>query len=432
MTAGETDALVEWIAARRWFRSKTKARTGAEVVESIRVGDVDVPLVRINFSDATSEVYIAPRVGQEDAFARGFGDVLIDAIRQGKSFGALRTHRFGEIPETEPARVGSAEQTNTTLMFGDRMIMKVYRKLDEGPNPEVEILRMLAGNNSVPTPQLLGEVTFNDSAVAIVQTFVKSRGDAWAATLESLAEYVRDPKRLPLEVARAAKLGTATAALHRALSVDAEPFNNEDRDAVVTTARENLDRLIRTLRTRLDLVPRDTREAVDRLVASASEIGSRLEQAASMSFATRRTRIHGDFHLGQVLVTPDDNFVIIDFEGEPARSLAERRQKSMPLRDVAGMLRSFDYAAVTALRASSAESKEAIDAWKAAVSAAFVDAWRKGVEGSAAAPASDAEARLLLDLYLVDKGVYEVSYELDNRPGWLSIPVEGLLSLLEA
>ncbi len=430
----KVDELVEWIAARRWFRSRTRARVGGEIASTVRVRDVDVQFVRVRYADGASEVYVVALSGDEDAFAHGFADVLLDAIRAGESFGALRTHRYGELPESEPGRVGTAEQTNTTILFGRQMIMKVYRKLEEGPNPEVEILRMLAGHPSLPAPQLLGEIELDGAAVAMVQTFVESRGDAWATTLQHLADYARDPSRLPAELARAAKLGAATAALHRALSVETEPFGDAERDGVVSRARENLDRLVRTLRTRGDLVPRDTRPAVDQLLARASELSGRLNRAASMSFATRRTRIHGDYHLGQVLVTPSDDFVIIDFEGEPARSLAERRAKSLPLRDVAGMLRSFDYAGVTALRAAAPDRdrKEAIDAWKLAVSRAFVDAWRAGVAGSAAAPASDEEARVLLDLYLVDKGIYEVAYELDHRPAWLAIPVEGLLSLLEA
>lgn len=423
--------LVEWIAARRWFRSKTRARAGGEILETVSVGDVDVQLVRVLYEDGSNEVYVVALAGDDDAFAHGFADVLLDAIRNEQSFGALRTRKYGDLPRTEQGRVGTAEQTNTTILFGRRMIMKLYRKLEEGPNPEVEILRMLAANPAVPTPRLLGEIDFNGAAVAMVQTYVESRGDAWSTTLEGLVEYAKDSSRLPAEVARASKLGAATAALHRALAVETEPFGDAERDAVVTRARENLERLTRTLRARGDLVPPDARAAVDALLARAPELSARLHRAASTSFATRRTRIHGDYHLGQVLVTPHDDFVIIDFEGEPARSLAERRETSMPLRDVAGMLRSFDYAAVTALRAASPESRAALDAWKRAVSRAFVEAWRAGVEGSAAAPASDEEARVLLDLYLVDKGIYEVSYELDNRPGWLAIPVEGLLSLLE-
>jgi maltose alpha-D-glucosyltransferase/alpha-amylase len=318
-------------------------------------------------------------------------------------------------------------------MFGDRLIMKVYRVTVEGPNPEVEILRFLA-DKPVPTPKLAGEIEWvreghEPAAVAVLSTFIKSKGDAWAVTLEALRALLAGTTTLEAETKRAALLGKRTAELHRALASDPNDpaFAPEPvRGPIVDHARESLERLLDKLRGHSD-------EAVQRLVAAAPKLRARLDEVAGMSLASKRIRVHGDYHLGQVLVTPDDDFVIIDFEGEPARSLAERRDKSLPLRDVAGMLRSFDYAAVTAFReaVTSEKNRATIDAWRRAVSDAFVEAWRSGVEGSAAAPANDREARALLDLFLLDKAVYEVGYELDNRPGWLSIPVEGLLSLTE-
>ena len=447
--------LIDWIARQRWFRSKTRARSGGEIVESVQVGELSLTFVRVRYVDGGSETYVvglAPiandkpgipehaRIGDGtyDALATGeLADRMLAAIRDQQAIGPLHTSRTGvDLDRVPAARVGTAEQTNTAMFFGDRLIMKVYRSIVEGENPEVEILRFLAAHPSVPTPRLAGEIEYRGAAVAMVQTFVPSKGDAWSATLESIAAYLADPTRLAGEVERARRLGTRTAALHRALATatDDPAFASESMDnceKIVATARENLDRLVRTLRTRGDLVQHDTRAPVDTLLTHASELNGRLSRAASMTLATKRTRIHGDYHLGQVLVTPDDDFVIIDFEGEPARSIAERREKSMPLRDVAGMLRSFDYAAVTALRAATPRAAHLVAAWKRAVSEAFVAAWREGVAGSDAAPASDEEARVLLDLFLVDKGIYEVAYELDNRPGWLSIPVEGLLSLLE-
>lgn len=446
--------LVDWIANQRWFRSKTRARRGGEIVESVALGEMSLTFVRIDYVDGGTETYVVGVTGEKpgvpeharigdgtcDALATGeVAERIVSAMREQQSIGPLHTWRGDvDLNDLPAARAGTAEQTNTTVFFGDRLIMKVYRSIVPGENPEVEILRFLAAHPDVPTPRLAGEMSYRGAALAIVQTFVPSKGDAWSATLASLAAYVVDSTRLPLEIERARRLGTRTAALHRALAASTtnpafapEPMTNCAE--IVANARKNLDRLVTTLRTRSDLVPTDTRAAVDALLARTSELGGRLSRAASMTFATKVTRIHGDYHLGQVLVTPDDDYVIIDFEGEPARSLAERRAKSMPLRDVAGMLRSFDYAAVTALRAtpSATESSKTIKQWKRAVSDAFVTAWREGVDGSDAAPATDDEARVLLDLYLVDKGVYEVAYELDNRPGWLSIPVEGLLSLLE-
>jgi len=453
--------LAEWIAARRWFRSKTRARKGIEIVDRVAVNQIDVLFVRVEFADGGDEVYIvplatAPRLGAEhvhaivsseagvyDALATGeLADAFAAAIRERRSFGDARSMlraTSGEVnlADLPPARVGTAEQTNTAVMFGDRLIMKVYRRTIEGPNPEVEILRFLA-NKSVPTPRLAGEIEWireghEPAAVAVLSTFIKSKGDAWAVTLDALRALIAGQTTLHAETERASLLGRRTAELHRALASDSNdpafaPEPVHDRDALVAGARESLERMIEKLRTRPELIAEEAKGSVARLIQEAPRLGARLDEVDGMSLASKRIRVHGDYHLGQVLVTPDDDFVIIDFEGEPARTLEERRAKSLPLRDVAGMLRSFDYAAVTALR-EALTNHELVERWRDAVSDAFVRAWRDGVEGSAAAPADDREARALLDLFLLDKAVYEVGYELDNRPAWLSIPVEGLLAL---
>jgi trehalose synthase-fused probable maltokinase len=378
------------IASARWFRSKSRPRRGVSVID--RLPDLGIEITRVDYEDGGHELYV---VGDNIA------DGLLRAIREGHP--SLKTWH-GDLPDVPPARVGSAEQSNTTAFFGDRLIMKIYRLLVQGENPEVEILRYLAKHPSVPTPRLLGEAEYRGAALAMVQTFVPSKGDAWSATLDRIARGDRD-------ASWARRLGERTAALHRALAAGTDAaFAPEPFDAsVIAASRDNLTKLV-------------AKGRVPELAQRAEQIDARLARAANMQFATKRIRIHGDYHLGQVLVTPDDDFVIIDFEGEPARPLEERRAKSMPLRDVAGMLRSFDYAAVTAKAGAE---------WKRAVSDAFVNAWRAGVAGSLAAPANDEEMRALLDLYLVDKAVYEVAYELDNRPDWVSVPVNGLLSLLE-
>lgn len=398
-------ALLDSLARERWFRSKARARVGGEVIEALRVGDVTLQFVRVRYEEGDDEVYVLGSPPE------ALGDALMNAIRDGAPE-PLRAHRTDvDLNGLPPARLASAEQSNSAYFFGERVILKLYRRIVEGENPEVEILRFLASHKSVPTPQLAGELEYRGAALAMAQTFVASRGDAWGTTLAALKEL-----DMPTEVDRAVRLGKATAELHRALASGTEPaFAPEPFDAapVVARARENLQRLAPRLQSHPDGA---------RLLPRVPALDERLSRAARR-FETPKIRVHGDYHLGQVLVTPDDEFVIIDFEGEPARTLEERRSKSMPLRDVAGMLRSYDYAAVTAGLTE--------PTWKRAVSAAFVDAWRAGVAGSAAAPASDEEARVLLDLYLIDKGIYEVAYELDNRPTWVSIPVDGLFSLLE-
>jgi len=466
------DELAEWMAQRRWFRSKTRARKGIEVIDRIAVNHVDVLFVRVDFADGGDEVYVVPLtegtrttldhsvVRREastaiyDALATGeLADALALAIRERRTFGDERSKLVArafdvDLEALPAARVGTAEQTNTAVIFGDRLIMKVYRVTVEGENPEVEILRFLA-NKPVPTPRLAGEIEWvrsghQPAAVALLSTFVTSKGDAWSVTLDALRALLAGETTLDAESKRAALLGRRTAELHRALASDPsepafapEPMRN--RDALVKHARESLDRTIEKLRahssrplTQQAAQAAGSNDGVARLIAAAPRLRARLDEVAGMDLRSMRIRVHGDYHLGQVLVTPSDDFVIIDFEGEPARTLAERREKSPPLRDVAGMLRSFDYAAVTALREATIDDRNraTIDEWRAATSSAFVGAWREGVEGSAAAPASEREQRALLDLFLLDKAVYEVGYELDNRPAWLPIPVEGLLSLV--
>ncbi|MBI2392169.1 MAG: putative maltokinase [Deltaproteobacteria bacterium] len=477
------DMLSEWIAARRWFKSRTRTRVGADVIEVVPVGPLSAAFVRIVFADGGQEVYIVPlaeatgaeaeRVRRDDAQAvilddhdslvheapAAFAEAMIDAMRESRELrgthAALRGRPgvvdLGGLPKAE---VGRAEQTNTAVRFGQRVIMKIYRSTVAGPNPEVEILRFLAREGArheqVPTPKLAGEVDLVDdrggqAAVAMAQTFVESRGDAWQATLFALSSLLEQARGAPSdaalagEIARARKLGARTAALHRALSSPSEdpaftpePASPADLSAMIAVARASLEHMVSALRkTKL---PDESHAAAARLLAHAGDLDARLVEAGRLPIAAFRTRVHGDYHLGQVLVTPEDDLVIIDFEGEPARSLEERRRKGLAVRDVAGMLRSFDYAAVTALRAAREPERARpwIDAWRRAVSDAFVAAWREGVAGSPAAPADDRDSRALLDLFLIEKAVYEVGYELDHRPTWVSIPIEGLLSLLEA
>lgn len=473
------DVLSEWIAERRWFKSRTRTRVGGDLIEVVPVGPLAAAFVRIAFADGGQEVYVVPlaeatgaeaeRVRRDEAQAvilderdsvvheapAAFAEAMIDAMRESRELrgmhAALRA-KAGVVDLTDlpKAEVGRAEQTNTAVRFGQRVIMKIYRSTVVGPNPEVEILRFLARHEQVPTPKLAGEVDLVDdrggqAAVAMAQTFVESRGDAWQATLSSLSSLLAEARGAPSdaalagEVARARKLGARTAALHRALSSPTEdpaftpePTSPSDLSAMISVARASLEHMVTALRkTKL---PDESHAAAARLLAHAGELDARLVEAGRLPIAAFRTRVHGDYHLGQVLVTPEDDFVIIDFEGEPARSLEERRRKGLAIRDVAGMLRSYDYAAVTALRdaADTERARPWVDAWRRAVSDAFFAAWREGVAGSPAAPADDREARALLDLFVIEKAVYEVGYELDHRPTWVSIPIEGLLSLLEA
>lgn len=484
MSDHDLAALARFVAERRWFRSKARRIVGQQLVDRFEIEGTSVVLLGLRFEAGPEEIYFVPHVSGErivDPLVEGdFGRVLAGIVADERTIrghsGLLRGRKIpgaslGDLP---PARALGAEQSNTTIAFDRRLIMKVYRQTIEGRNPEVEILRFLSIGGPAGVPRLHGELEWihdgRTSAVAMIQDFVPSRGDAWAFWLERLAHVVeqvrsqagagaapappvdspfdliaKDPPQevtavaaRELEIARL--LGERLAGLHVALSTGSDPLfapeslGDAAREALLEKEQAAVRTLSSTLRERRDLVPASAAPMVSRLVERGAEIEERLRSTLARPIATPTIRVHGDLHLGQVLVTPDDDLVIIDFEGEPARTLEERCAKGIPLRDVAGVLRSFDYAAATAEgmvssdRARVAAWLEVVRAWS---SAAFLRAWSAGVAGSAAAPANEAEARRLLDLGLLEKGVYEVGYELNNRPSWLAIPLRGLLALLD-
>jgi maltose alpha-D-glucosyltransferase/alpha-amylase len=219
-----------------------------------------------------------------------------------------------------------------------------------------------------------------------------------------------------------------------------EPTTDRDRDATIAATHAGKERLLRTLRDRPELVPAETRPLVDRLLARAPVLDSILKEAASLRVATKRTRIHGDYHLGQVLVTPEDDFVIIDFEGEPARSLDERRAKRSPLTDVAGMLRSYHYAAYQGLethaatgsvpRGQAAAAASWARFWYGWVAGAFLRAYLSASGDAPFIPRDRGELEDLLVVHVLEKAVYELGYELNNRPDWVGLPLQGIAALV--
>jgi maltose alpha-D-glucosyltransferase/alpha-amylase len=338
---------------------------------------------------------------------------------------ALRAEKPGDPPRVRRMNV---EQSNTSVVIDERIVLKGYRKTHAGPQPELEIARFLDAVGYQNTPALLGYVEYErpdgePMAVCILQRFVEARGDGWSVTLD---ELVRGSA--PIE--RARRLGVRTAELHRAFATpgggaafEPEPTAQADLDAWVAQAHDTARHALDTLAAGLDRVPEAQRADAAALVARRDEILGRMA-APPLDPAVTKTRYHGDYHLGQVLVV-DDDFMIVDFEGEPGRPPEVRRRKSSPLRDVAGMLRSFNYAAVTAGAEAPAQ------AWERDAVAAFLAGYRATIAGCSSYPADPAHAAALLDLFTLEKAFYEMSYELANRPAWLHIPMEGIRAILD-
>ncbi|WP_144183622.1 maltose alpha-D-glucosyltransferase [Elioraea rosea] len=359
------------------------------------------------------------------------------------------------------------EQSNTTMVQGD-VVIKLVRHVIPGIHPEAEMGKALTTEGGFPaTPAFLGDVVHVDAegterTIAVAQAFVRNQGDAWGWTLGQIKRRLDEtlvPDGVAEEAAPAAAapevvetlapflatLGQRVAEMHLALarpSEDAafapEPLRDADvrawRDAAVEEARAAL----ALLAERIDDIPPDARANASSLLEAGDRLLARMRQRLPAVTGGLRTRIHGDLHLGQVLVAAGDA-VIVDFEGEPLRPLDERRAKSTPARDVAGILRSLDYAAEAALReltpyapGTSDPRPELLARWRAEACTTFLAAYQEAIGTSPAWPAEEQERRGLIDLFVAAKAAYELIYELRNRPGWAAIPVRALLELAGA
>ncbi|HYP08245.1 MAG TPA: maltose alpha-D-glucosyltransferase [Bryobacteraceae bacterium] len=520
-----TRLVRELLPTRRWFRSKTRRIRTVTLEDLVPIPEAEAFLsfLRVEFVDGDPEDYMLPvAIASGDAareveeqfrdtvLARleardgsqgvlygalwkpAFADALLNAIarrkrlrgRSGEVVG-VHTKEFrgiwgGRHPNLQP-RISQAEQSNSSIIYGDRFILKLFRKVESGMNPDIEISQFLTAVKFTQTPALAGYLEYrrdNGESVqlAILQGFVQNHGDAWNYTLDALGRFFEralastepHPALGPAEqhplvlmtqeppmrvndlvgeyLDRARLLGLRTAQMHNALARDGgnpdfshEPLSEHYRQGLYHGMLSLTDRTLQTLRLKIGSLPDSVADEAQWLLDREGELRDRFRLLRTMRTEAVRIRHHGDFHLGQVLYTGQD-FVIIDFEGEPARPLSERRLKRSPLRDVAGMIRSFQYAAYAALfgqvpgvtaRAEDLERLRAFaEHWTAWVSAAFLKGYLEEAAHAPYIPRSPEALRTLLDAYLLEKAVYEVAYELNNRPDWVRIPLAGIAKLL--
>ncbi|MEO8303891.1 MAG: maltose alpha-D-glucosyltransferase [Betaproteobacteria bacterium] len=371
------------------------------------------------------------------------------------------THEFarvvGEGWETLPIGNPGAQSSNTIVKVGERLFLKAYRRLQAGITPEAEMGRFLTEvarfPNSVPVAGTL-EYVLDDGRVttlALLQGYVENQGDGWEYTLNYLDRFLegRPKEQAPAAdvhggyLALARTLGARTGELHAALAgktgnaaFDPEPIAPDDVAAWTRRARRSAEAALDRLALRANKLPESVRDAASAMLARRDAIVARIDRHAGDKGAAAKTRLHGDYHLGQVLLVQND-FVIVDFEGEPTRTLAERREKQSPLKDVAGMLRSFDYAMHVALEHVSgkgdvarASHARAARAWRDEARRAFLDGYEEIARATALA-APRAEMRGLVELFLLEKVLYELAYEIDHRPDWVRVPLSGLADILD-
>jgi trehalose synthase-fused probable maltokinase len=448
--------LNEWIVAQRWFGSKARDVAHIEVMEAVALRSeppaLVLAVVEARFPTGTHETYQLPlglrpadegwdeRVIMEsdgwtvyDALADpAHGRELLHRMRGGSEVsledGTLR-FRWAEsagagLGGTVDVRPVGVEQSNSSVVFGESLILKAFRRLEPGINPELELLRFLSARGFPHIAPLAGwyevEARRLDATLGILQEYLKGARDGWELTLDGLAA---DPTAL-LDQLRA--LGGVTGELHSALGSDpADPAfcpdqpSTEALSLLVADVDEQIERIF------LDL-PEDS-EAVAPIRGRGQDVRERLQALTHIAAGGKVIRTHGDFHLGQTMLS-ERGWVILDFEGEPARPLPERRLKRSPLRDVAGMLRSFSYAVAGArlLRGGSPPED-----WEARARASFLEGYNETVDHGLLPPGQQA-SDTLLSVFELEKAVYELRYELNNRPDWVAIPVAGILRLLES
>jgi maltose alpha-D-glucosyltransferase/alpha-amylase len=485
--------LPAYIRDRRWFGGKARRLKSARVGEVIPVplteGTALTCLVEVAYVEGEEETYALPLCYSTDPegaleqqipqalvariegpnglglvydalYSEQFSQALLQVIarrrkvhgRHGDMLG-VQTRGFRELrgsaaPELE-ASLSRAEQSNSSVVFGERLILKTFRRIEPGPNPEVELGRFLTERTTFrQIAPVAGSLEYRPRkgepwSLAVLTAYVPNQGDAWQWTQEELNEYFGRaagdlrPELVGdyLEAARC--IGRRTAELHRALASDGEdpnfapePTSTLDRRSFYQSARRLAGEAMGQLRSYLDRMPAATGDLARTVLGRETQINTVLRQVLDRSITAQRIRTHGDYHLGQLLRTGDD-FVVIDFEGEPSRSLSERRLKRWPLRDVAGMLRSFDYAVFAQFRRQerAATLVPWAELWARSVSQAFLDSYQQSASGAAFLPRTGEESAWLLRVLLLEKALYELSYELNNRPDWVEIPLRGLLQL---
>lgn len=448
----DQESLAEWISDQRWYASKTRAVAGVEIVETTTLAEEPLlllALVQTRFATGTHELYQLPLTLRPAAATRDGAAIAhtnqwmaYDALAAPERLGELlrRMDQDAEIDasdghfsfhrsdgavasEDATARLIGVEQSNSSVVFDERLVLKVFRKLEPGVNPELEMLRFLTYRGFENIPPLHGWYEYEGQALAttlgIVQSYLPDAIGGWELALDEIAS------RPDSFLERVGSLGGVSAQMHNVLASDAtdpafspEEPSSEALSLLTATIDEDIERIF----TRL---PDDERLAP--IAGRGQDVRERLAARAQAGTPGRVVRTHGDYHLGQTLHTAR-GWVIIDFEGEPARPLPERRQKRSPLRDVAGMLRSFAYvtSAIKILRGTPAP-----EGFEEQARERFLEHYLAHVDPTLL-PAGNAQIANLLSIFELEKAIYELRYELDNRPDWISIPVAGITRLLHA
>jgi maltose alpha-D-glucosyltransferase / alpha-amylase len=507
----ENEILPDYISTCRWFGAKARTLRHMRLHEQSPVSADDdaaqIWFVEVSYLDGPNETYVLPvKMASGDAaravlqsaphavialFDGHADEILFDAVwdnnfrerlfrlmldrqratgRNGHVVGSL-TAAFGEAPQEIPKSIVlSAEQSNSSMLFGNKFFLKLYRKLEDGVNPDVEVTRFLTERAGFPNvPAFAGAIEYRrdkseSGIICLLQSAIAAESDAWTLTLDAVGRYYErvlgrkadlrnqtaPPGALLDELVggvyneQIKLLGQRTGELHLALAsaqddrvFAPEPFNAMAQRSVYQSMRALVRRTTEMLGKKIDNLPEKFRTDAREILAAEKQILQREKRLLDRKTNAAKIRIHGDYHLGQILYTGKD-FVILDFEGEPARPLGERKLKRSPLRDVAGMMRSFQYAAYSALWQPAMRAEDVpflerwADFWYRQMSSVFLQSYLQTTTGAVFIPHNSEDLQVMLEAYLLDKAVYEIGYELNNRPDWVVIPIRGIKHILKS
>jgi trehalose synthase-fused probable maltokinase len=435
-------ALIEYVTRQRWYGAKSKTVSHSEVLDTVTIRQAEpqlsLALVELRYDTGAHDLYqllFAGRPGSVrfDGLAEdpSLARELVSAMRAGLTVqGRQGVAEFSPADdfsalgrELGAARLVASEQSNSSVVFDEALILKVFRRLEPGINPELELLRFLTENGFRNIPALGGWYGYSGgpltATLGLLQEYVAGAVGGWELALD---EITSSPESF---LDRLGRLGEVTAYMHNALGSDPndpafapEEPSVEMLGLLTATVDEEIARVFLSL-------PEDD-ERLAPIFGRGEEVREQLRLLTHAGSSGRVLRTHGDYHLGQTLWSGSD-WVILDFEGEPARTLAERRRKRSPLRDVAGMLRSFAYAATAAELTRGAD---VAGDWEERARERFLESYLETIDATLM-PAGDAAIERLLAVFELEKAVYELRYELDNRPDWVGIPVAGIERLMQ-
>ncbi len=488
--------LPTYLPSCRWFASKTKDIAEVDIIDCLpmkRNLKTYMLILRVALDDGSIEHYSMPisvidkapskeqKIGLiltlddgthiiEGIFDAGFRDALFETIIGGKTIEGINgvlscsvnpkyISHFIDHGKKISSKILAAEQSNSSIIYNNSFFLKLYRKLEIGPHPEAEMAHFLSETGFTHVPPFIGSMKYMQNEektwleIALLQEYVKNIGDGWTYFTAILKNTIKALKSandadkyflLPLkeEINRtyemASLLGKRTAEMHLALSSDRKndsfaplPFKGEAKNEAYAIARLWMEQAMKILNDNMQMLPSPTDMLARNIIDNEKSLLDRLKYYFTAS-GGEILRIHGDYHLGQLLFTGND-FFIIDFEGEPARSLRERRKKQSPLKDVSGMIRSLHYAANYALKSLACDDEASsfwAKIWYDNACSSFLSSYRQEAMDASFLPADDEEFNATLKAFLMEKAAYEICYEFNNRPDWVHIPLKGIESII--